>query len=145
MAHRAIWRITGGDLHGLGVCGIGKSNLGRFGLAPSVPDRACPPLLRRLPWRLAHPSVSGQVLGQPHEVGETPTRFRRKPGQPRSPPYYLIHRTAPGSSSCFCSSNFWSTTTTFVGSPPLPRNEITGHGHQIVVVRGARINTTVCL
>ena len=52
----------------------------------------------------------------------------------RSPPYYLLRRTATGSSSCFCSSNFWSTMTTFIGSPPLPRNEITGHRHQIVTV-----------
>ena len=65
----------------------------------------------------------------------------------RSPPYYLLRRTATGSSSCFCSSNFWSTMTTFIGSPPLPRNEITGHRHQIVTVweGGGGTNNTIQL
>ena len=54
--------------------------------------------------------------GQTHEAGETPPRFPRfrcQPEQPRSPPYYPTRQTAPGSSSGFCSSNFWSTTTPY--------------------------------
>ena len=39
----------------------------------------------------------------------------------KSPPHYPPRWTAPGSSSGFCSSNCWSTTTTFVGSLPLPQ------------------------
>ena len=49
--------------------------------------------------------------------------FRHQPGQLRFSPHYPPRRTAPGSSYGFCSSYFWSTTTTFVGSPPLYRKE----------------------
>ena len=110
-----------------------------------VSHRLCPGTRRRCPWSLgpfslAPPSASGLVPGQTHEAGENPPRFprfRRQPGQHRSLPHYPSH--APGSSSGFCSSNFWSTATTFFGSPPLSRKNILGHVHQIVAVTGADI------
>ena len=104
----------------------------------SVPDPACPYLFWQLPWRLVSLLVSGPVPGQPHEVGEAPPltpQCLHHPGSLQSPPYCSLRRTAHRLIFLLLFFNFWSTTTTLVGSPPLPRNEIPGHEHQIVAVR----------
>ena len=69
------------------------------------------------------PRVRPMRLAKLHLSFSTGTTSVSQLGQPRFPPYYPPRRTAPGSSSVFCSSNLLSSTTTFVGSPPLPRNE----------------------
>ena len=104
----ASFRRPGGDLRDPGVCGIGKSNLGRFGLAPLWgPGRRVCAGSHMSASAPAAPVTTGTSSGiwpglgsaptqDWQEASETPPRFCRQPGQPRSPPYYLLRRTAPG-------------------------------------------------
>ena len=96
----------------------------RFGPAQG-PESACLSQIRR-DCLLADGSRDDWyifVAGQTHETCENSPqfpRFPRQPGHLRSTLYYLLHRTAPDSSSGSCSSQ-QSNPTTSVSSPPLPR------------------------
>ena len=121
--------VSGGGLRDPGVCWIGNQNPGRFGF-----------VLLRNPNQHIYPgsrvSASAPVTtgisfgiwsgtGSDSRGRETPPRFpvSSSTGTTSVPPGNPPHQIALRSSSGFCSSNFWSTMTSFVGSPPLPRNE----------------------
>ena len=133
---RPVWPC--GGLCGPRVCGIGNPSLGRFGLAP-----------HRDPSRLVHPGSrsSDSAPTAPVTIGlSSGTQSYPRGGRAK------IHLSFHGSSSTGTISvsttpsspsdctwlifwllffNLWSTTTTVVSSPPLPKKENPGNGTKL--------------